>query len=81
MHPSSLRAFQRHQEHDLKHTNSMDLIPTKQNQTKQTTFFLHTSGPVDMLVHLKQGVHTHFGPSVSVCVDFPRSSNNVSFKP
>jgi hypothetical protein len=31
MHPSSLRAFQRHQEHDLKHPGSVDLITTKQN--------------------------------------------------
>jgi hypothetical protein len=30
MHPSSLRAFQRHQEHDLKHPGLMDLITTKQ---------------------------------------------------
>jgi hypothetical protein len=30
MHPSSLRAFQRHQEHDLKHPGFMDLITTKQ---------------------------------------------------
>jgi hypothetical protein len=70
MHYSSLRAFQRHQEHDLKHPKVMeptwahallllliesfpktprtrfeafgvwwwDLITTKQNKTKQTTF-------------------------------------------
>jgi hypothetical protein len=36
MRPSSLRAFQRDQEHDLKHPGSVDLIGTKQN--KQTTF-------------------------------------------
>jgi hypothetical protein len=30
---SSLRAFQRHQEHDLKHPGSVDLITTKQNKT------------------------------------------------
>jgi hypothetical protein len=36
MHPSSSRAFQRDQEHDLKHPGSVDLISTKQN--KQTTF-------------------------------------------
>jgi hypothetical protein len=35
-HPVSLRAFQRDQEHDLKHLSLMDLIGTKQN--KQTTF-------------------------------------------
>ncbi len=48
---SSSRAFQRHQEHDLKHPSSVDLITTKQNKlpsfidsgfhnhkTKQTTF-------------------------------------------
>jgi hypothetical protein len=35
MHPSSSRVFQRHQEHDLKHPGSVDLITTKQ------TTFLH----------------------------------------
>ncbi len=41
IHPSSLKAFQRHQEeHDLKHHGLMDLINTnKTNQHKQTTFF------------------------------------------
>jgi hypothetical protein len=34
-----------------------------------------------MLVHPKQGVHTHFGQSVSVCLDCPCSGNNVSFEP
>jgi hypothetical protein len=33
MHPSSSRAFQRHQEHDLKHPSSVDLIITIQNKT------------------------------------------------
>jgi len=33
MHLSSSRAFQRHQEHDLKHPGSVDLITTKQNKT------------------------------------------------
>jgi hypothetical protein len=32
MHPSLLRAFQRYQEHNLKHPNSLDLITTKQNK-------------------------------------------------
>jgi hypothetical protein len=32
MHPSSSRAFQRDQEHDLKHPGSMDLMGTKQNK-------------------------------------------------
>jgi hypothetical protein len=32
MHPYVLRAFQRHQEHDLKHLNLVDLISTKQNK-------------------------------------------------
>jgi hypothetical protein len=36
MHPSSLRAFQRDQEHDMKHPGSVDLIST--NKTKQTNF-------------------------------------------
>jgi hypothetical protein len=38
MHPFSSRAFQRDQEHDMKHCSSMDLISTKQN--KQTTLLL-----------------------------------------
>ncbi len=33
MHPSSWRAFQRHQEHNLKHPGSVNLITTKQNKT------------------------------------------------
>jgi hypothetical protein len=32
MHPSLLRAFQRHQEHDLWQPSSVDLITTKQNK-------------------------------------------------
>ncbi len=32
MHPSSSRAFQRHQEHYLKHPGSVDFITTKQNK-------------------------------------------------
>jgi hypothetical protein len=36
MHPSSLRAFQRHQEQSLKHPRPVDLISTI--KTKQTTF-------------------------------------------
>ncbi len=32
MHPSWLRAFQRHQEHDLKHPGSVHLMTTKQNK-------------------------------------------------
>jgi hypothetical protein len=30
---SLLRAFERHQEHDLKHPGSVELITTKQNKT------------------------------------------------
>jgi hypothetical protein len=33
MHPSSSRAFQTQEEHDLKHPGSVDLITTKQNKT------------------------------------------------
>jgi hypothetical protein len=32
MHPSSSRAFQRDQEHDLKHLGSMAIISKKQNK-------------------------------------------------
>jgi hypothetical protein len=35
MHPSSSKAFQRHQEHDLKHPGLVDLKTTQ--KTKQTT--------------------------------------------
>ncbi len=38
MHPSSLRAFQRHQEHDLKHPGSVDLITTKQNKQNKPNY-------------------------------------------
>jgi len=41
MHPSLSWAFQRHQEHELKHPGSVDLITTIQNKTKQTETFLH----------------------------------------
>jgi len=54
MHPSSLRAFQRHQEHDLKHPSLVDLITTKQN--KQTTF-----------LHRKTSVACAVGLSVTTC--------------
>jgi hypothetical protein len=33
MHPSLSRAFQKHQEHDLKHPGLVDLIITKLNKT------------------------------------------------
>jgi hypothetical protein len=33
IHPSLYRAFQRHQEHDLKHPGLVHLIITKQNKT------------------------------------------------
>jgi len=33
MHPSFSRAFQRHEEHDLKHRGSVDFITTKQNKS------------------------------------------------
>jgi hypothetical protein len=42
MHPSSTRAFQREQEHDLKHPSSMDLISTKQNKTNKPPCFIDT---------------------------------------
>jgi hypothetical protein len=32
MHPILLRAFQRHQEHDLMHPSLVDLVTTKQNK-------------------------------------------------
>ncbi len=39
MHPSSSsRAFQRHQEHNLKHPSSMDLISTKQSKLPSFSF-------------------------------------------
>jgi len=33
VHPFLLKAFQRHQEHDLKHPSLVDFISTKQNKT------------------------------------------------
>ncbi len=43
--PPSQRAIQRHQEHNLKHPSSMDLITIKQNKTKQNKlpYFIHRS--------------------------------------
>jgi hypothetical protein len=38
MHPSSLRAFQRDQERDLKHPDSVDVIDSKQNKTNKPSF-------------------------------------------
>jgi hypothetical protein len=38
LHPSSRRAFQRHQESDLKHPGSVDLVTRKQNKLPS---FLH----------------------------------------
>jgi hypothetical protein len=40
MHPSSLRAFQRHQEHDLKHLVLVDFIITKKK--KKLPSFIET---------------------------------------
>jgi hypothetical protein len=37
MHPSSLRAFKRHQEHDLKHPGSANLITSKQKELPSFT--------------------------------------------
>jgi hypothetical protein len=40
MHPFSLKAFQRHQECDLKHPDLVDFIGTdKTKQNKQTNYF------------------------------------------
>jgi hypothetical protein len=41
MHPSSSRAFQRHQELDLKHPHSVNLISTKQNKLPSFIDKLH----------------------------------------
>jgi hypothetical protein len=40
IHPSSLKAFQGDQKRDLKHFDSMDVISTKQNKTKQKNQFI-----------------------------------------
>jgi len=40
MHLSSSRAFERDQEHDLKHPGSVDLISTKQNKTNKLSCFI-----------------------------------------
>jgi hypothetical protein len=53
MHPSSSRAFQRDQERNLKHPNSMDLISiNKTKQNKQTTFINGVKCFVKFLKHL-----------------------------
>jgi hypothetical protein len=39
--PSSSRAFQRHEELDLKHPGSVDLITTKQNKLPSFIYKLH----------------------------------------
>jgi hypothetical protein len=40
MHPSSSRAFQKDQEHNLKHPGLVDLIGTKQNKTNKQPSFI-----------------------------------------
>jgi len=41
MHPSSLRAFQRDQDHDSKYPDSVDLIATNKTKQKKQTTLLH----------------------------------------
>jgi len=48
-HPSSLRAFQRHQEHDLKHPSSMNLITT-QNKTNYLPSYILYINPVSLSI-------------------------------
>jgi hypothetical protein len=43
MHPSSSRAFQKHQEHNLKHPSSEDLIPTKEHNYQITASEINQS--------------------------------------
>jgi hypothetical protein len=45
MHPSSSRAFQRDQEHNLKHPSSVDLMGTKQNKTNKISSFIERYPP------------------------------------
>jgi hypothetical protein len=40
MHPSLLRAFQRDQEHDLKHPSLVDLISTNKTKTNKLPSFM-----------------------------------------
>jgi hypothetical protein len=47
MHPSSLRAFQRDQERDLKHLGLMDLMSTKQNKINNS---LHNGSAFDYIL-------------------------------
>jgi hypothetical protein len=58
MHPSSSRAFQRHQEHDLKHPHLVDLITTIQNKTNQTTSIDRCSHNfrLDTCISVKKGI-------------------------
>jgi hypothetical protein len=49
MHTSSSRAFQRYQEHDLKHPGLVNLIVTKQNKLP---CFTHTFGNMNELLFM-----------------------------
>ncbi len=53
MHPSSSTAFQRHQEHDLKHPSWVDLITTKQNKLPS---FIDKLQPLSNLIHQYQPI-------------------------
>ncbi len=50
MHPSSSRAFQRHQQHHLKHPSAVDLITTKQNKTNYLPSYFATNNKGSTLV-------------------------------
>jgi hypothetical protein len=45
VHPSSSRNFQRHQQHNLKHLSSVDLITTKQNKTNYLPSWIDSFPP------------------------------------
>jgi hypothetical protein len=65
--PSLSRAFQRNQEHNLKHL--VDLITTKQNKTKQTTFlhwYIASITWIKTKAHFTLGVRANVQPKSSI---------------
>jgi hypothetical protein len=68
MHPSLMRAFQRHQEHDMGHLGLVDLIT---NYKTQQTTFLHS------LVDLKTNHKTQQTTFLNRYIDHMRKATSV----
>jgi hypothetical protein len=70
MHPSSSRAFQRDQEHDLKHPGLVDLIGTKQNETNKQPCFIDRYTKILHIKKLKNKCKTlHMNPAAGALAD------------